>query len=61
VRLEATARRKLRLMSIPHSTKELIGLVNDIYSMLGQFDDIATAILNEIHSRPYALNATAPL
>jgi hypothetical protein len=41
LRLGATARRKLRLMSTPVPTQELLGLVKDIYDMSWEFNDIA--------------------
>jgi hypothetical protein len=60
LRREATARRKLRFMSIPVSTQELLDVVKDIYDMSWQFLDIAGAIFNQIHSMPEATGVRRP-
>jgi hypothetical protein len=51
-RLEATAKKTLRLLKVHVPTSELIELAAQIGELANRFDDLASGIFSEIHSHP---------
>jgi hypothetical protein len=51
LRREATARKTVRMLDIHEPTEKLLALVTAIYELVAHFDDMASSIFNEIHSR----------
>lgn len=48
-RLEATARRSLRIMPVHVPTEELMNLTRNIYDLHQRFEDIASEIFTDLH------------
>ena len=59
-RLEATARRLVRVLKVHVPTNELLRLAENIEALRKRFDDLASAIFTEIHTSPGTTPPSTP-